>query len=54
MLDALRKAFNEGSDARLASEPIHDNPHLEEKMREYWRMGWLDVDRNWGVRRADA
>lgn len=50
-------AFNAGSDARIAGRSMLDNPNLAvtaagpEKTRwVYWRMGYSDVAKNWGVR----
>lgn len=44
------KAFNEGSDARLAGWPPEDNPYpIHTVEREAWRLGWQDVDKHWGM-----
>jgi hypothetical protein len=43
------KAFNEGSDARIAGIPLAANPYLTGSgYYSYWRMGWKDVESNWG------
>jgi hypothetical protein len=47
-LDAAR-AFNRGSDARLAGRSIGANPYRGDGFyADSWRRGWQDVDRYWG------
>lgn len=43
------RAFNEGSDARLAGEPVTANPYTKREDTAYfaWRAGWRDVDHYW-------
>ena len=45
----LTKAFNDGSDARIAGLTKSHNPH-DAASAEYreWRRGWEDVHRFWG------
>ena len=44
-----RKAFNQGSDDRLAGRPQNANRyHGENKqMATFWLRGWRHVDQNW-------
>ncbi len=49
--EAIDSAFNRGSDARLAGRPF-ESPYSsrdEHAMYVHWRLGWIDVDLNWGV-----
>lgn len=41
-------AFNKGSDARIAGEPLESAP-VGVAWASSWRMGWLDCNRNWGL-----
>lgn len=49
--DLLAKAFNAGSDARLAGLPLTANPHepVPGKQCEHhsWMQGWQDVHRHY-------
>ncbi len=42
------RAFNQGSDARLAGEPLERCPLVATGLVMYWRWGWADVERHWG------
>lgn len=44
------RAFNRGSDARLAGQPLLTNPYHDTDilMRRTWDEGWRFTDRNWG------
>lgn len=44
------KAFNEGSDARIAGRPQSANPYPFTAQNPYrsWLRGWQHVDREWG------
>lgn len=44
----IAKAFNVGSDARIAGQPLTSNPYLDEGLAREWRHGWKDVDEHWG------
>lgn len=42
------RAFNLGSDARLAGQPIDANPYSRaESYWKRWREGWQDVNLHW-------
>lgn len=44
-----QRAFNEGSDARIAGETPAANPHLIGTQEAiYWQQGWEDVNKHWG------
>lgn len=47
---AIARAFNLGSDARLAGVPLSDNDYSSDQKDEYqsWRRGWNDVHYFWG------
>lgn len=48
-MSPLAKAFNLGANARLMGLPVDACPkHEDFNWGHYWRMGWHDVDRNWG------
>lgn len=43
------KAFNEGSDARIAGDPFDSCAYKRKTMAWYnWRWGWMDVHRYFG------
>ena len=49
--DSLARAFNAGSDARIAGRPmvaVHPYRGIE-KLCSLWYMGWRHVDREWGI-----
>ena len=46
--EILNRCFNEGSDARLRGEPLTACPYYGSDQRDYYRMGWMDVEMNWG------
>ena len=48
-LFGLARAFNAGSDARLAGLPPTACPPAETHWRNWWHRGWDDVDRKWGT-----
>lgn len=44
------KAFNKGSDARIAGRSLMTNPYpVEGSLTDYWIQGWKDVNNNWGL-----
>ena len=47
------RAFNRGSDARLAGRPLSANPYpaTPEDGRQWqnWRYGWQHADASWGL-----
>jgi len=48
-LEERNIGFNEGCDARLMGEPLSWNPYPPNSTAAWgWRMGWKDVDENWG------
>jgi ribosome modulation factor len=48
--DPLARAFNRGSDARLAGLPRSANPYPhDDPCRALWRQGWQDVATWWAV-----
>jgi ribosome modulation factor len=48
--DKKMRAFNMGSDARLAGKSMDRNPYVERSHSwKYWNMGWRDVNKNWGA-----
>ena len=51
------KAFNQGSDARIAGHGLDWNPYFRMEnahLKYYWQAGWQDVDKYWGWRNAYA
>lgn len=45
----LAKAFNWGSDARLAGQHFDCNPYVPRSPEwKYWLHGWKDVNLFWG------
>ncbi len=48
--DLMAEAFGEGCDARLEGRPLSELPLGEGRdFVNYWKHGWLDVDRHWGL-----
>jgi ribosome modulation factor len=47
--ECLARAYNAGSDARLAGEAKDDNPYTDPEMRKKWLEGWDDVNSWWGI-----
>ena len=44
------KAFNIGSDARIAGLPLSYNPYIVNTvLYKEWIRGWRDVHRYWGI-----
>ena len=37
------KAFNQGSDARIAGQEEYTNPYSSGLLKSAWRSGWRDV-----------
>lgn len=46
--EQIDRAFNLGCDARLVGEPITWCQYDIGELRKYWKLGWRDVDKNWG------
>jgi hypothetical protein len=44
---APAKAFNLGSDARLAGLPLAANPYQEPELHDCWWRGWQHVAKHW-------
>lgn len=50
--ETAEQAFNAGSDARLAGEPLSENPldlTVERGLWDMWRAGWRHVNQFWGT-----
>ena len=51
--DESRRAFNLGSDSRLAGEPPSSNPYslrdVSKNHHRMWDSGWQDVHQWWGI-----
>lgn len=49
------RAFNRGSDARLAGVPLNQNPYPSDTPdRTAWLRGWIDADMFWGIEVRNA
>ena len=46
----LAKAFNQGSDARIAGVPLKENRYEPATLtRDYWKKGWCHANEHWGT-----
>jgi ribosome modulation factor len=51
-VEQINKAFNKGSDARLAGVPYSMCPYIgmyKKELRFQWQRGWMHLHANWGL-----